>query len=498
MDIDDWSEPTNEVGDSPNAGHRQRPGVFRRLLGQWWRILLLWLLVSIPLSYLIHFSIEPTYEAFSTLRIEPTKPELFSAVQVGFVEARAVRPFLETQVQVIVSNHVLEQAVANPQVVNLPFVRQSDDPKAELRKKMSVEILDNAYIIRVALELPDPIQAATILNSVVEAYLVQNTVFNRSLNKNLQTNLMGELARLEQTLKERHSEADALVRDAKIGDSRAVLNAEALKSTVNDDSVHPAFHQITEAQYAKLVDEILECDIECADTVSRLKAVKDVQDQHKGEIGRQLHAQIAEQFQREPRVAALVDQITEACHQLEKVKQHDKPEDKTATAAAAAQEKLDQLNRTYESLRSERYGQIRARLLAEDQGVFSDAKVHELEVAVETARRKKMALAHYVQEVMVASSGAVSMRLSILQKEVESLLTKREQVTRHLDQLRFEAEQDNFRVFLQDEAVVPKIATNNRRVKYMAALPLIVLGLILCLFFVREIRAGRTEIRYAS
>ena len=171
--------------------------LLRGLTRHWWRILLLWLVVSVPLVCLLFYSIEPTYEAYSTVRIEPTKPELFSPVQNSFVESRAVRPFLETQVQVIVSNHVLEQAVANPQVVNLPFVKQSDDPKADLRKRMSVEILDNAYIIRVALELSDAKQAATIVNSVVEAFLVQNTIFNRTLNKNLQTNLEGELAKLE-------------------------------------------------------------------------------------------------------------------------------------------------------------------------------------------------------------------------------------------------------------------------------------------------------------
>ena len=40
-------------------------------------ILGLWIVISAPLVYVVYMRIEPRYEAFSTLRIEPTKPELF-------------------------------------------------------------------------------------------------------------------------------------------------------------------------------------------------------------------------------------------------------------------------------------------------------------------------------------------------------------------------------------------------------------------------------------
>ena len=170
--------------------------------------------MSLPIAYLIYFCVEPTYEAFSTLRIEPTQPELFGAVHNSMIETRAVRPYLETQVQVIASNQVLKQAVGNPQVVNLPFIRQSNDPKADLRKRMSVDI--NAYMIRVALELPDATQAAAIVNSVVEAYLVQNTVFNRGINQNLQEILKAQLALLETKLEEKKNEWKTMVEQGKI------------------------------------------------------------------------------------------------------------------------------------------------------------------------------------------------------------------------------------------------------------------------------------------
>ena len=51
--------------------------LLRGLVRNWWRILLLWLVVSSPLVYLIYRLVEPTYQAYSLLRIESNQPELF-------------------------------------------------------------------------------------------------------------------------------------------------------------------------------------------------------------------------------------------------------------------------------------------------------------------------------------------------------------------------------------------------------------------------------------
>ena len=56
---------------------RRTPGVLQRLARRLPLILGLWIVISAPLIYLVHMTTEPTYEAFSTLRIEPSKPELF-------------------------------------------------------------------------------------------------------------------------------------------------------------------------------------------------------------------------------------------------------------------------------------------------------------------------------------------------------------------------------------------------------------------------------------
>ena len=124
----------------------------RGLVRNWWRILLLWLIVSVPLVYLVYVMIEPSYEAFSTLRIEPSKPELFGPSVRG-MDTTGFQPYLETQRNLILTDRVLDAALADKAVAGYPdSSRQTDstDPKVDLRKKLLVTIFPGTYLIRVS------------------------------------------------------------------------------------------------------------------------------------------------------------------------------------------------------------------------------------------------------------------------------------------------------------------------------------------------------------
>ena len=123
------------------------------------------------------------------MQVQPTTPALYEQAASDNVDLRSVTPYLQTQVSLITSNRVLGDAIANPSVINLSTIKKSDDPKSDLRKDMVVEIVKNAYLIRVALELADPNQAATIVNAVVHSYLAYNSEFKRSENGKLKIRL---------------------------------------------------------------------------------------------------------------------------------------------------------------------------------------------------------------------------------------------------------------------------------------------------------------------
>ena len=64
--------------------------------------------------------------------------------------------------------------------MNLPSIRQSDDPMDYLRKELTVENVPDAYLIRVGLESKIPSEAATIVNAVVDAYKKHTEAYAQS------------------------------------------------------------------------------------------------------------------------------------------------------------------------------------------------------------------------------------------------------------------------------------------------------------------------------
>jgi polysaccharide biosynthesis transport protein len=473
--------------------------LLRGLTRHWWRILLLWLVVSLPMAYLIYFCIEPTYEAFSTLRIEPTQPELFGPVHNSMIEGRAVRPYLETQVQVIASNQVLEQAVANPQVVNLPFVRQSNDPKADLRRRMSVDIVDNAYMIRVALELPDAAQAAAIVNSVVEAFLVQNTVFNRSVNKNLQENLKAQITLLEKKLEEKKSEWKTMAEQGKIKVPRPTLNP----NLSSEEGSQPTFTELTETEYDRTLAQITRVDhdlIQAEAMLATLEKNAERRAMERENASRSLMAdqkfedQIKEEFNRDPEVVALSDEIGNARDHLERAKSSTRSS--ADPAVVIAHKHIKKLQEQWNDLWQDKYPEIQKRLLHGENGdrVKKDAEaITALKLRIDALKQERAGFAKMLEIKVVENNktNADNFNAMMLKHDLGSILSKMDSVSRNLDQLKFEAEQDTFRVILQDSAAVPKIASNNKRVKYMAAAPLGILFLMLGFFLVLEVRAER-------
>ena len=170
--------------DNPSAAKANRakpPGILRRLAGRFWQILMLWLVLSASVAFLIYLLIQPTYEAASLVRIEPTTIDLFDPLERGAASAEGeISTYLKTQVGLITSALVLNPAIADPLVVNLSTIRKAVDPKTDLLEKLKVDIVPGTNLIRIALELPNAEEAETIVRAVVQSYLTQNTDYSRS------------------------------------------------------------------------------------------------------------------------------------------------------------------------------------------------------------------------------------------------------------------------------------------------------------------------------
>jgi hypothetical protein len=130
-------------------------------------IVLLWLVISTPGVYLVYLLISPNYESASTLRIEPS-PDLFGPSAKGD-DTAGFGQYLETQRALILSNRVLEPAVAKVTQlpgypVSFPIIRNSTDPKADVRERPRVDVVPDTYPIKITFSSPSEIEATELVN----------------------------------------------------------------------------------------------------------------------------------------------------------------------------------------------------------------------------------------------------------------------------------------------------------------------------------------------
>jgi len=166
------------------------------------------------------------------IRVEPSAPNLYAPSRSSENSGSALSYF-QTQVQLIKSDLVLNAALANPLISNLPSIRESDDPKTDVRKKLTVEIVEDSFLIRVALESKNPTEAAVIVNAVVESYRIQNERYALSANKRLRERLEREDELLQTKIDTVHTRLKALVQEGRVDAAKpSVDQADSLQSAI--------------------------------------------------------------------------------------------------------------------------------------------------------------------------------------------------------------------------------------------------------------------------
>ncbi len=263
-----------------DAGRKPAPRTGRRsiiggLARQWWQILLAWLVVSTPLAFVVYSMVEPTYEATASSAAVPSRCIHRHLRLQGALQNPGrgdVKPYLLTQVQLITSDGVLDAALAKPGVSNLPMIRSaSKDPKADLHELMGVEIVgDNTYLIHVSLASRNPDEAARIVNAVVESYIDQHTSYHKNTNRALKISMETELAKLEKKIQDVENRLLELVDKGKVAVFRQLAPGSGKEES---ESIQPS-SVVTEEQYRKVADSLLQDDLDLIDAQARLDTAK--------------------------------------------------------------------------------------------------------------------------------------------------------------------------------------------------------------------------------
>ena len=443
--------------------------------------------------YLIQQLIPPTFEASSILRVEPVH-ELYASTRPD--DFRSLGAYVQTQIALIVTDRVLTTAIANPEIKNLNMIKGSEDSRAELRKNIVVENVKDANLIRIALELGDPKEAAAIVNAVVESYLAYNGESHLGETRKLKKSLIAQKEKIENEIKEKRSELKKFYVKGNVDAHELKLNDKLIKRDA-DANTEPAFSNVTARQKESLADEMMRTDLEIykveSDLAVRLANREDEKDQqHESKLSdEQREQRIKEEFVRDPEIVALSEEIVLAAEQLDHVKSLTRQA--SDPARQAADKKYKKLMTQYEKLWEDKHEEIGERLKSANLGSGSPESINDLKLKLQSLKVQKEKEAKLFAELKVEAKAANddTFEATFLSHEVDALLNSSNRLRTNLDEVEFKAEQEAYRVTQVDRATPPIVPTNNKRTKYMLATPVALLFVILGLFFLLEVKSER-------
>jgi capsular exopolysaccharide synthesis family protein len=361
-----------------------------------------------------------------------------------------------------------------------------------------VGIEGDTNLIRVSLELANPDEAKTIVAAVVEHYMTHNTEYSRGANKDLMGNLTKQLEKLAKEINDKRDQLKKLVKKGKV-----VVNLTEMLNTATtkdeSDPPRPTFKSLSEDLLHKTMADMVQTDLELiearATLEARLDAKKTSQEENEQRLQQvdeeQFNARIKGEFMKDPEVAALIEEIDNTREHLDHIKQNvRKPND---PSRIAAQKHFDKLQSRYENLWDKKYHEIRQRLSITVGVTPSPESIQELTLKVESLKKKKEKQAELFKEMEPKhiETNDDTFEANLLDYQIRKIQSREDQIERNLVQLTFEANLDKYRVTLHDPASVPKIPSNNKRLKYMAAAPVGVLFMMLGLFLLLEVKAER-------
>ncbi|MEX0978331.1 MAG: hypothetical protein WDZ48_05750, partial [Pirellulales bacterium] len=146
---------------------------------RWALALGLGLTVSILATGLLWFLLPVKYEAYALMKVSGKPPTVLDKVNAA-TEEFAV--FKRTQVQLILSNVVLNGTLRNPIVNRLAIVREnSDDPVSWLKGQLLIDYPDDAEIMRIALKAKRSDEAVKLVDEVVNVYMKEIVQHDKQL-----------------------------------------------------------------------------------------------------------------------------------------------------------------------------------------------------------------------------------------------------------------------------------------------------------------------------
>ncbi len=450
----------------PRPGRRVSAGlIWRATRRHCWLAILAWLAGSGGLVALAHLRVRPTYDACSTIRIEPGDRALFREDNAG-VDFEA---FKETQARRITNPNVIAAALsAHPELLKSPRLAGSPDPEAEIRKAIGVTMIPRTHLIQVAMSSGEANEPAEIVNAVVEAYL------GVALDSD-----EAETEKRARRLREVKAE-----RTLAVGQGRRAI--EALVSRIGMVDVRKARDRNPASvdAYSILTGQHLQADLDLVEARARLDQIRATAAASPVDPGA-VEAGIIAAFYDTPQVAEIRARLDQARQELAQADRLAR--DPGDPARQGPKKRVDDLQRQIDTL----WARMRPALARGDGRPEAELRAAELRVSGLNTRLAQLGERLERLNVQTRAAGTDELTLEFARQDLNRAEVVLDTVTRSLDQAEFDGKGPVAR-FRQDyKARASSVPNVDHRLKVMAAAPLGMLVGVVGLMVLVELRGGR-------
>jgi succinoglycan biosynthesis transport protein ExoP len=440
----------------------------RALRRHWWQALLLWLIGSSGLMALAYFKVKPSYDAFSTIKIDPGDRGLFRENNAAI----DFEVFKETQVKRITNPNVIATALAaHPDLLALPRLAKAQDAETEIRRSLVVGVIPRTNLIQVSMSSESAEEAASIVNAMIEAYL------KVALDSSEE-----ETEKRCRRLRDVKEERTVAVRQKRDVIASLVKRIGTIASIQAYDR-----NSVTIEQYGVLTNQLLQTDLELVEAQAKL-------DQLRGESSTRVQGDPSEPDAEVVAAFYSTPQVAEVRTRLDKARQSLLDADRIAInpddpALTSAKKRVAETQKQLDSL----WARMRPTLAK--AGSPLERELHATEAKVAGLKARMSQFDERLQRLKNQSktAGAEELTLQFARQDLDRAETVLDTVTRSLDQIEFEAKDPVARFRQEYPAKASNAPLVNHQLKAMAAAPVGMLLGVLGLCVLVELHAGRVH-----
>ena len=483
-----WPTPAAQPAPSPSPQILRT--TMRGIRRYWWLVLGLWTLGSAGLAAVILMKVQPLYESESYIRVEEKPQTLY----VGAAN-NDLTILMETLVELIRGTNVLSAAVNDPTVMELPRIRNADDPVQELRKAISVRALPKTYLIAVSMSSRDPNEAFIVVNAVVRSFLKSNREWVDGLT-------LGQINQMEEYLELLNKQASELeVRWKELvkkGDADNQVFRDHQDNSERGDKekspIRPANSRamITIEEYKEAQKSFYAVSRELITAQSMVDALRLAQSQPRAAQTdeSQIQKQMARMFQADSEVIALGDKMLEAQSKLTSVQKIAK--EGNDPAARKHRQNFEALKARYDDLWATRSPQYREHIL--NKGADPGQELREAEIRLQTLKLQQASYEKQMKEARLTNTimATDEVEISLIRDHREDVKEMQGTIQRKLDDLKYSSK-DGARIKPYIDAVKAGRPKSDSRFKYLAMTPVGVLLAVLGLVVALELRSARVS-----